>query len=978
MSHIDKQDSRGASNAENEHVSLHVGAAVTVQATPLDTITFAIGEGRTYQKVWTPAAMEAKSAEPVRLCTFNQIEERPFNDLPGLMDLLKEYGSEGWCAVRGQLLPHTDIEAANVGLKGNERLYQKVPDVSSDTEKVLYARRKDKTLADVPRRWALFDLDSPPGSVLDLSSQEACDKSIRTEVAKQLGSEFGCADFGYLLSGSAGIKPGVRAHVWVLFPEPITNAELKAWRERRIDKLKEKSGRESLVCDGGVFNAVQPHFCAPPRFEGCDDPIEACGLERWRFCEGIEHRVHLEDLPTIRAAAAAQVEKVKSANRVFDVRELPARRGSGRTPGTVEHAFNTAFPVSHLIETRLGEHFELAHVSNGYQRVVWRPRGDEAACYIQPDDDALCSFNANTWPFGSERGVARSADAFALACYFLHGDDYGKAKAWAAELPEVRAVRQGFAAAADQAAIPPNNAKLGDVYEWEPDLYKNAVTIVEHLARKDVLFSGPNGVVEITQKGTAPLTSKDRVRVLCGSDIQWQKTGKDPKPFSPKGSEYGEVCGMVVQMHDHKSLRPLDAVVRLPIYRLADKQLLLQGYHDKERRYVMLSTAWDAFDVPMDPTREDAEAAYRYLVDEVLDGFEFATPNDEAAAVALLCTAATRSSFPAAPAFYLGAGQPGAGKTTLGRMSAALAGQDAPSVTSWPGGGRDKDEMRKALHGSLESSQSAILFDNIPGGHVVDDPHLCAVLTTSVWNDRKLGGNKIAALQTRVLMMFNGNNLSFMSDITSRVIPLRLTSKARHADERAFTRNDPAGWVVANRPAIMQACLTIMRARATVGESVEATKAGDVERRVRMVEWDNHIRRTVEAVAGHDPAVGLLELKDIDPRAEGRGNVLRALAECFGGEKFKAAQVVEKVQADQWSEGGLTVVLREENVTISKNGISRRLSEIQDNPSGGLCLRHSTKEGTRVFWVEGGEGFAPQGREEGNVVPLAKKAAVAS
>jgi hypothetical protein len=92
-------------------------------------------------------------------------------------------------------------------------------------------------------------------------------------------------------SSSAGLKPGVRAHLWCLLDRPVADKSLKAW-------VKSLGG-----FDAGLYQPVQPHYTARPLFDGVDDPLrqrlfmrqgpraqlpdEVCGQVEWDRREGM-------------------------------------------------------------------------------------------------------------------------------------------------------------------------------------------------------------------------------------------------------------------------------------------------------------------------------------------------------------------------------------------------------------------------------------------------------------------------------------------------------------------------------------------------------------------------------------------------------------------------------------------------------------------------------------------------------------------
>ncbi|MFA0117069.1 hypothetical protein AB4392_05235 [Vibrio breoganii] len=81
----------------------------------------------------------------------------------------------------------------------------------------------------------------------------------------------------YQYSCSAGIKPGIRLHLWFYLTLPATYSELKRWRSHLSDQ-------QQLLVDDAVFRPVQVNYIQNPIFENdfCD-PLK--GVERLGLIE---------------------------------------------------------------------------------------------------------------------------------------------------------------------------------------------------------------------------------------------------------------------------------------------------------------------------------------------------------------------------------------------------------------------------------------------------------------------------------------------------------------------------------------------------------------------------------------------------------------------------------------------------------------------------------------------------------------------
>ncbi|MFX8485554.1 hypothetical protein ABTL75_21075, partial [Acinetobacter baumannii] len=79
---------------------------------------------------------------------------------------------------------------------------------------------------------------------------------------------------------------------------------------------------------------------------------------------------------------------------------------------------------------------------------------------------------------------------------------------------------------------------------------------------------------------------------------------------------------------------------------------------------------------------------------DLLTEFAFASPADEAAALAGILTAAIRPSLPAAPMFHIKAPQIASGKSYLSGIISAFAGPGTPSAVGFP---TSDEECQKQL-----------------------------------------------------------------------------------------------------------------------------------------------------------------------------------------------------------------------------------------------------------------------------------------
>jgi hypothetical protein len=228
--------------------------------------------------------------------------------------------------------------------------------------------------------------------------------------------------------------------------------------------------------------------------------------------------------------------------------------------------------------------------------------------------------------------------------------------------------------------------------------------------------------------------------------------------------------------------------------------------------------------------------------------FPFARPFDRGVALAALLTAIERPILETAPAFGYDAPCAGTGKTKLATATSTLTGKRV-SISPSP---TENEELRKALLGRLSTGQPCILFDN------VDQPLksgvLCAVLTGEEFSDRKLGVNDVVSISTRALVLFSGNNLRPVGDLTRRVLVCRLDHGLERPDKEVFDF-DPVRVALDDWRENRVAGLTILR-----GFFAAGCPKGGMGTLGSFEQWDATIRQATIWVGSE--GFGDLELDD--------------------------------------------------------------------------------------------------------------------
>lgn len=214
--------------------------------------------------------------------------------------------------------------------------------------------------------------------------------------------------------------------------------------------------------------------------------------------------------------------------------------------------------------------------------------------------------------------------------------------------------------------------------------------------------------------------------------------------------------------------------------------------------------------VPEHPTPEDARKAYT-AVEEVFVDFPFASEAHRAVPIAGSLTIVGRPAIEGpTPGFEIDGNVRGAGKTLVDDAVAMMVSGRCMPHQTFP---VQEEEREKVLGCFAMDGTPFFLFDNVNrefGGGCLD-----AALTSREVKFRILGGSKQPRLPWYAVMFVNGNNMTVCGDISDRLLVARLESPEENPRRRpasTFLHPDLLAWVREQRPPLVVALLTILRA----------------------------------------------------------------------------------------------------------------------------------------------------------------------
>lgn len=391
---------------------------------------------------------------------------------------------------------------------------------------------------------------------------------------------------------------------------------------------------------------------------------------------------------------------------------------------------------------------------------------------------------------------------------------------------------------------------------------------------------------------------------------------------------------------------PLRAVITAPTLRPDGSVLNRPGYD--EGTGLLFDPGNVTFArVPESPKRQEAIEALERLK-KILEGFPFVKGSDRAAALAAILTATVRPSIRTAPLFAFRAPKMASGKSLLADVVALIATGRPAAVMSH---GNDEDEQRKRILALLLEGEPVACIDNVEDG--LGGAPLCSVLTQVFWKDRVLGASKTATVPTNVTWLATGNNLHFIGDISTRVIPCDLDPGCERPEEREF-EVDLHEYLPLHRHELVPAALTVLRAYEVAGRPKQELPVFG-----RFEEWGRRVRSALVWCGEEDPCLGRFRIESFDPEREQIRAVLEPWYRLVGATEMTVADIIRAAREsdDQGLFTTLTDVARVRGGEPDPRRLGHWLNKRERRVEGGFRVDRVGERQGSVLWrvTKGGE-----------------------
>ena len=288
---------------------------------------------------------------------------------------------------------------------------------------------------------------------------------------------------------------------------------------------------------------------------------------------------------------------------------------------------------------------------------------------------------------------------------------------------------------------------------------------------------------------------------------------------------------------------PVRSVASHPILTYDNVLIDTEGYVAEAQVYIAPGAAIPT--VPTAPTQGDARAAYDVLM-EPFSEFPCKEPGDWAAIAAAILTILHRfTTAGQRPLFLVTSSTRGTGKSRLANLIGTIATGIEPHGDSPTD---DPDEEKKRMLAYALAGKHVLCFDNIADS--LGNAALDAILTQSSISGRVLGATRVVEGDNKFVLFATGNNPAIAEDTRRRTVEIRIDSGEERPENRNFTRSwsELEAFVAKNRPALLTAAFTILRAHTLAGKPrISRSRLGSFEA------WDDTIRQAVIWASGDDP-----------------------------------------------------------------------------------------------------------------------------
>ena len=262
---------------------------------------------------------------------------------------------------------------------------------------------------------------------------------------------------------------------------------------------------------------------------------------------------------------------------------------------------------------------------------------------------------------------------------------------------------------------------------------------------------------------------------------------------------------------EDQSIKELRGIIYCPIFRDNGDIVTKRGYDSRTHLYLAADVDWSALNVPDKPSREDAIAAAKWIVEEIYG--EFSTDDvGRSVMFSSLVSSVLRPYLDGSPLHCVDGATYGVGKSMVAEIVGIVAMGVKPPMTL---PGETKEETMKRVEAVTRSGDAINVLDNL--SQPLTGDALCGLITAEVVNIRVFGTNTVERLRPSSFWMATGQNLTVSADMIRRSLSVRIDPGIERPELSKFKKPHLIGWVKEHRMEILSKIYLILRAHAQSG-----------------------------------------------------------------------------------------------------------------------------------------------------------------
>jgi len=227
----------------------------------------------------------------------------------------------------------------------------------------------------------------------------------------------------------------------------------------------------------------------------------------------------------------------------------------------------------------------------------------------------------------------------------------------------------------------------------------------------------------------------------------------------------------------------------------------------------------------------------------------------------------------------------------------------------------------------------------------VRSPELCALLTSPMWKDRKLGASEVVEIPNRSVLSASGNNITPVADMARRSLVVRLDANVAAGWSRKFRIKNLHAYVTSHRVDLLMAALTII-----VGWQQNKVETDHLPLS-SFEDWSGMVRDSLMWLGMPDPVESQKE--ETDDESETLESVFEKMAAYFGGREFTAASICDSYLGFSDPDGSVVQSLIEAGCQEprSQTKMGYWLRDCRDKIASGYKLTRSGRDKHGAKWV---------------------------